>query len=71
MSREATSFEGMVTGLELSSGEVWATITTWWDAGALPDEPAPRIPYFNCSLRASQLPGVQIGDKVQVAIYLK
>lgn len=78
MSREATSVEAKVTGLNLDDGGVaWATIGYWEPVESKPGvggEPAtapqPRE-YYSISIRAASLPGVQLGDKVQVALYLK
>lgn len=85
MSREATSFEGVVSSFGLEGGVIWATINMAVPKTDIPDSPIPlnapvgfsnscstvREPYFHCYIPASDLPGISVGDKVQVALYLK
>lgn len=85
MSREATSFEGYVRCLEIEGEEIWASVQMIQpkveiNNDALPSgvvsglnqcAQAEREPYFSCYLKASELPGIKIGDKVQIALYLK
>ena len=84
MSREATNFEGYVYRLEIEDREVWASVQMIQPEVKLNDAPSvngvsglnqcvptQREAYFSCYLRASELPGIKIGDKVQIALYLK
>lgn len=84
MSKEATSFEGYVRCLEIEGEEIWALIQMVQPNIKLNNEPlsgevlAHCVPTqrqshfsFSCYLLASELPGIKIGDKVQVALYLK
>lgn len=76
MSKEATSFEAKVTGLTLGDdGVIWAQVSYYEpsSATATSNEPTACVPLTHCSiyLRAADLPGIKIGDKVQVALYLK
>lgn len=84
MSKEATSFEGYVRCLEIEGEEIWALIQMVQPNIKLNNEPlsgevgdlahcvpTQRQSHFSCYLLASELPGIKIGDKVQVALYLK
>lgn len=78
MSREATSFEATVTGenLNLEDGSKWIQISYSEPVPAGKSEPS-TVPtsapgaYLSVFIRKSELPGVEVGDKVQVALYLK
>jgi hypothetical protein len=77
MSREATSVEATVTGLNLASdGTAWAQISFYeaeqnpGNAGSAPQVAGPSESY-SIFIRAASLPGIQLGDKVQIALYLK
>jgi hypothetical protein len=77
MSKEATSVEAKVTGLTLDhNGVAWAQISYYepienTEGGQGAPAVAPPTDYYSINIRASQLPGIQLGDKVQVALYLK
>lgn len=77
MTREATSVEATVNGLNLdSNGVAWAQIQYYEPPPAAVGEPGGAVAtvnsdYYSINIRADRLPGVKLGDKVQVALYLK
>ena len=79
MSREATSFDAIVGNISIditNNNKRWVTVQIPSAMQAQMVMPAvgqasPREPSAYLNFPADHLPGVQVGDHVQIAIYLK